>query len=173
MPGFVAHLNHHGPVLRLRCCILRPWSFPSPPSWQAAQQPSREFTRADPTTRSEDAGFSICWIGATFSLQALGRLQHIQHLPPSDHSLDASDVEGTCIRHLEDLSGRHHLRQYAPLPCSAPCHQRDKTVGCFVMDVRTRKTDSRRASSSTLWGGASAAHVDGVSPRADQAAPTP
>ena len=50
-----------------------------------------------------------------FSLQSLSRLQHVQHLPPSDHSLDASDLEGTCIRHVEGVRGRHRLTQYAVL----------------------------------------------------------
>src|SRR5579859_5930586 len=69
-------------------------------------------------TRAEDAGFSICRIRATFSRLPLSRLQHLQHLPPSDHSLDTSDPEGTCIRRVEDVRGRHRLTQYAVLPPS-------------------------------------------------------
>ena len=61
-------------------------------------------------------GLSIWPIGATFSLQPRNRLQHVQHLPLYDHSLDASDLEEACIRRLEGGRRRRCLTQYAMVP---------------------------------------------------------
>jgi len=94
--------------------------------WQATEQPSGKFACADPTTRAEDAALSMCRICATVSLQPLCRLQHVQHLPPSDQSLHASDLEGGCIRCVEGVRGRHCLTHYAWLPVAAHRHQCDK-----------------------------------------------
>jgi hypothetical protein len=62
------------------------------------------------------------------TLQPLSRLQHVQYLPPSDHSLDASDRERICIRCLEDVRGRHRLTQCPMLSPSTHRNQRDKPV---------------------------------------------
>jgi hypothetical protein len=47
---------------------------------------------------------------------ALNRLRHIQRLPPSDHSVDASDLEGVCIRPLEGGRRRQCLKQCVVVP---------------------------------------------------------
>jgi hypothetical protein len=80
----------------------------------------------DIATRTHDARLSISRIGATFSRQPLNRLQHIQPLPSSDHSLDPSDLEGVCIRPLEGGRRRQCLTQCVVVPFLAFCHQRDK-----------------------------------------------
>jgi hypothetical protein len=62
---------------------------------------------------AKDAGLSIYRIGATFSIQSLNRLQHVQRLSPFDYSFDASDPEGICICLLEGGRGRRRLTRYA------------------------------------------------------------
>ena len=48
-----------------------------------AQQPSREFTSTDPTTRTQDAGFQESGFSPKISLNPRSRLQHFQRPTPS------------------------------------------------------------------------------------------
>lgn len=84
-------------------------AFPHPPSWRAAEQRGGKFARPDPTTGAQNVRLPMGRIGATIPRKPVNRLQHVQHLPSSDHSLDASVLEGARIRRLESGRGRHRL----------------------------------------------------------------
>jgi hypothetical protein len=54
-------VNHFGPMIAANLRKRRPsrstWDRKTPRARSMAQQPSREFTSTDPTTRTQDAGF--------------------------------------------------------------------------------------------------------------------
>jgi len=68
------------------------------------------------------------------SHQSLWRPQHVQHLPPSDHGIDASNREGACIRCVDGIRGRHRrpnrfflLRRHTVINVTSPYSQQPRS----------------------------------------------